>query len=53
MAKNTGKKYRQGAVRKRSQFKNPVTDQHLKRDTTTGRIIDASDNRFKGVREEK
>lgn len=53
MAKNTGKDYRIGQIRDRSQFENPVTGQHLKRDTTTGRIIDASDNKFKGVRKEK
>lgn len=53
MAKNTGKGYRIGQIRDRSQFENPKTGQHLKRDTETGRIIAASDNKFKGIRKEK
>lgn len=54
MAKN-GKpgKGRVGAVRNRSQTYNPRTGQHVKRDSETGRFLDASDHRFKGVRSEK
>lgn len=46
---------RKGAVRKRSQVKNPKTKRWVKRDATTGRFMDQkSDNKpFKGVRREK
>jgi hypothetical protein len=53
--KPTGDGRRQGAVRQRSQFTNPVTGLSQKRDTTTGRIMDVktSGGDFKGVRREK
>jgi hypothetical protein len=54
MAKNTGKGYRQGAVSGRSQIYNPKTQTHIKRDTSTGRFMDAKSDAkpFKGVRRE-
>lgn len=54
MAKNTGKGYRQGAVRGRSQVKNPATGTYVKRNTSDGRFMDgkADGAPFKGVRRE-
>jgi hypothetical protein len=53
MAKNTGRGYRQGAVKGRSQFKTP-SGHPAKRDTRSGRIVNVkSDTKlFKGVRSE-
>lgn len=51
MAKNTGRGYRRGAVKRRSEFK--VGSTWFKRDTTTGRILNGSDRQHKGVRNEK
>jgi hypothetical protein len=50
-----GDGHRNGAVRGRSQVKNPKTDQWVKRDTDTGRFIDVKQDgtKFKGVRREK
>ncbi len=50
-----GDGHRKGAVRKRSQVKNPKTDRYVKRDTETGLFIDqkSDDKPFKGVRKEK
>lgn len=55
MATNTGKGFRQGAVRDRSQTFNPKTGNWVKRDKETGQFIDqkTSDGQFKGVRREK
>jgi hypothetical protein len=57
MAKNskTGDSKRTGAVCDRSQTKNSVTGQWVKRDTKTGKFIDvkADGKPFKGVRKEK
>jgi hypothetical protein len=57
MAKNppSGDGHRKGAVRDRSQFKNPQNDTWYKRDRETGRIMDGKQDgeRFKGVRREK
>lgn len=53
MAKNTGKGHRAGFVNDRSQTYNAKTGQYLKRDKTTGRFISASNNKYKGVKEEK
>lgn len=57
MAKNPprGDGHRHGAIRDRSQVRNPVNDRYTKRDTETGRFIDqkADDKPFKGVRREK
>lgn len=55
MAKNTGKNYREGAVRDRSQSQNPKSGIWTKRDDATGRFMDGkSDGEpFKGVRREK
>jgi hypothetical protein len=53
MAKNKGDGKRIGAVRDRTQTYNPVTDQHVKRDTTTGQFIGAKKGKYKGVTEEK
>jgi len=54
MAKNTGKAYRQGAVRGRSQSYNPATKTHTKREPSTGRFMDGKSDGtpFKGVRRE-
>ncbi|WP_425337574.1 hypothetical protein [Staphylococcus hyicus] len=45
---------RKGAVKKRSQVKNPKTGRYVKRDSETGRFMDMkSDSKpFKGVRKE-
>lgn len=50
-----GDGHRNGAVRDRSQFKNPVNKVYYKRDADTGRIMDgkADHGPFKGVRKEK
>lgn len=50
-----GDGHRNGAVRERSQVRNPKTDQWVKRDTNTGRFIDVNQNGdpHKGVRKEK
>ena len=55
MAKNTGKGFRRGPVRKRSQVFNPTTGTWTKRDTQTGEFLDQkSDGKpFKGVRKER
>ena len=55
MASNTGKGFRTGAVRGRSQSLNPTTSTYTKRDTGTGRFLDGKSNGtpFMGVREEK
>ena len=58
MAKNgkPGDNRRHGAVKGRSQVKNPKTGQWVKRDAKTGRFIDvktSSNKPFKGVRKEK
>ncbi|HWL37661.1 MAG TPA: hypothetical protein VNQ77_15855 [Frankiaceae bacterium] len=52
MAKNTGKGHRVGAVKNRSEFKNP-SGGYTKRDTTTGKFLNNSANPHKGVRDEK
>lgn len=46
---------RRGAVRDRSQTKNPQNDKWTKRDTDTGRFMDQKKDGkpFKGVRKEK
>jgi hypothetical protein len=51
----TGDDHRQGAVRDRSQVRNPRNERWVKRDTDTGRFIDqkADERPFKGVRREK
>lgn len=53
MAKNTGRGYRRGAVKIRSQFTTP-SGLPAKRNTRTGRIVDvkADTKPFKGVRRE-
>lgn len=53
MAKNTGENRRNGSVKGRTQTYNPVTDQHVKRDATTGQFIGAKKGKYKGIREEK
>ena len=53
MAGNTNQGHRKGAVKDRSQTYNPKTEQFIKRDTTTGKFISASDNKYKGVKTEK
>ena len=46
---------RNGAVKNRSQVKNPKTNRYVKRDSGTGRFMDQKADRkpFKGVRKEK
>lgn len=55
MAKNTGRGYRKGSVRQRSQVRNPRTSRWVKRDSGTGRFIDgkADGGPFKGVTKER
>ncbi|NAS22161.1 hypothetical protein GT755_10750 [Herbidospora sp. NEAU-GS84] len=54
VAKNTGRSFRLGAVRRRSQVQNPVTGIWTKRDATSGRFMDGKQQgTFKGVRKEK
>jgi len=55
MAKNTGNNHRHGAVCNRSQTYNPKSGSWVKRDSNTGRFMDAkADNKpFKGVTKEK
>jgi hypothetical protein len=55
MAKNTGRGFRRGAVRGRSQTRNPLTRLWVKRDDSTGRFVDGKSDggKFKGVRREK
>ena len=50
MAKNTGKKHRQGSVSGRSQVQNPQNGCFVKRDTNTGRFIAVKKDKapFKG-----
>jgi len=50
-----GDGHRNGAVRKRSQVKNPVNNNWTKRNTDTGRFIDQKSDGtpFKGVKKEK
>lgn len=52
MATNTGKGHRNGSVNDRSQRQIP-NGNWIKRDTSTGRIIDQSKDPFKGVAREK
>ena len=57
MAKNppTGDNARRGAVRDRSQVRNPRIDHWVKRNDDTGRFMDVKSDKkpFKGVRREK
>ncbi|MBB2903096.1 hypothetical protein FHR75_003938 [Kineococcus radiotolerans] len=55
MAKNTGRGSRAGAVSGRTQVKNAKTGMWTKRDSTTGRFLQAktSGGTFKGVSKEK
>lgn len=49
MGGNTGKGYRKGAVKERTQVFLQDTNQYVKKDTSTNKIIEVSDNKFKGV----
>ena len=49
MGKNTGSGFRDGAVKDRSQSYNPKTNQYVKRDSNTGRIMSCKDTPYKGV----
>ena len=46
---------RNGAIRERSQFQNPINGIWYKRDLDTGRIMDGKSDghKFKGIRREK
>jgi hypothetical protein len=54
MATNTGRDYRRGAVRQRSQAFNPLTRSWTKRGQN-GQFVDGKSDKqpFKGVRKEK
>lgn len=52
MAGNTGQGYRKGAVKGKSQTFNPKTNQHIKRDTNTGKFVSSKNTAYKGVRKE-
>jgi len=51
----SGDGHRKGAVRRRSQVRNPKTKQWVKRDSNTGKFKDVKQDGapFKGVRKEK
>lgn len=51
MAKNTGKDYRKGSVKGRTQDQNPRTGNRTKRDVECGRFMDTKEDGkpFKGV----
>lgn len=51
MSKNTGRGYRQGSVRGRTQL--PTPKGFIKRMVSTGQFMDFSENPFKGVAKEK
>lgn len=54
--KKSGDNRRHGAVKQRSQVKNPKTGLWVKRNTKTGKFMDvktSGDKPFKGVRKEK
>lgn len=55
MAKNTGKNFRRGAVKNRSQTQAGKGGNAVERDTSTGRFINqkTTPGDFKGVRHEK
>ncbi len=55
MATNTGKGYRKGEVRDRSQVRNPATGHWTERDTASGEFTNVKSDRkpFKGVRKER
>jgi len=55
MASNSGRGFRRGAVKGRSQVRNTRTGLWTKRDTTTGTFMSgkSSGTPFKGVRREK
>jgi hypothetical protein len=55
MATNTGRGYRRGEVRNRSQVRNPGSGRWVERDATTGRFLNVKSDRvrFKGVRKER
>lgn len=54
MAKNTGKNFRVGPVKDRTQAFNPKTESWVKRDKESGKFIDQKSDRkpFKGVSKE-
>lgn len=51
----SGDNHRNGAIRDRSQVRNPVTNQWVKRNADNGRFMDVKKDGtpFKGVRKEK
>ena len=55
MGVNTGKNFREGEEKRRSQTYNPKTQEWVKRNTDTGKFVrvDKSGNPFKGVRKER
>jgi hypothetical protein len=55
MGKNTGRNFRRGEEKKRSQVLNPKTDEWVKRNAKTGKFmeVDTSGKPFKGVRKER
>ena len=52
MGRNTGNGKRIGNVKERTQTYNPKTNQFVKRDTATGRIIGTKSTPFKSVRKD-
>lgn len=50
MAKNTGRGWRRGAVRNRTQTFNPLSLLWVKRDTKSGRLLKDKKTPWKGVR---
>lgn len=53
MAKNTGHNHRKGSVKSRTQLTHPSSSKHsIKRNATTGRFMNVTDGKFKGVAKE-
>ena len=52
MAINSNNGYRIGLVKERTQIYNEKTKQYVKRDTTTGKFIGSSSNKFKNIKME-
>jgi len=52
MSKNTGKKFRKGAIKNRSQTYNNKTKCYIKRDKKTGQFISSKKTAYKGIRKE-
>lgn len=50
MAKNTNEGTRVGSIKERTQYYNEKNKLYIKRDTTTGKFISSSKNKYKSIR---